>query len=188
MLIIGGVGVVFLIGVFLVMSMLSKSIPSSTNSSAKSPVFPSVTPLSNANTTSFKSTEISFTTPAGKTVGEAPIAGGGKSVLINLSGEEHPEDVIEIQMTPSSLTPLQRIYDIMTGFGLKRTDVVIGADNIPAARFEGNVLLGGKIQQDVVVFEKNGLVYKIQMMYSADAVNPTYEAQLQQVLSNLKTQ
>ncbi len=163
--------------IFIAVSFMQKSARYLQNTSQ--PV-----PTSFQNEKTYSSSLISFSKPEKAIVDSAPIEGGGNSVIVHLSGATSTSDIIEIQMTPVSLTPIQRIYDIMSAFGLRKNSATVGAQNIPAVEFKGSMNLGGKtLQQDVVVFEKNGNVYKFQMMYSAPFTNPSFESQFQRVLS-----
>lgn len=178
------IGIVILLGIFVFFSFLQK--PKNSANSSNPLAVPTLSQQTPQNSTPYSAPLISFAKPIGTSLTQAPIAGGGSSVIVHLS-DSTPTDIIEIQMTPSSITPIQQIYDIFTSFGMARSTLSVGPENISAVRFTGKAkYTPTPLQQDVVVFEKNGTVYKIQMMYSSDQVNSAYEQKLAQVLSNLQ--
>lgn len=180
-LVIGGFVVAFVLAVLIIVFLYSQT---SNPGGQVAVVLPTTVP--SAGGKPFTGTNISFTQPDATSIKTAPIAGGGNNVLINLSST-NPADIIEIQIIPNTLVSVQNIAAIMKGFGLTQSSVTVGSSQIPALRFLGAIKTQNTLQQDVVVFEKNAQVYKIQMEYVDNSVNATYEGQLQQVLNSLAT-
>lgn len=147
---------------------------------------PTLNPQESSSLTTFNSGPVVFEYPETATVNTAPIAGGGESISVVPQVATNP--TIEIQITSAAETPIQRMHEIFTAYGFQRQEVLMGEGNtIQATMYKGAISFPDKpLQEEVVIFEKDGNVYKIQMVYYANTVDPQASEAFQAVISTFK--
>lgn len=176
-----GVGAILIIVLFVVFFS-----PSKNNQGSDNAPLPFPTRLGGQDTQKdYESEIISFKYPEKVNVKALPIEGGGDSVTVDLSSNGNPTAIIEIQVTTATETPIDRIYKIFEGYGFVRSNITVGK-SIPAVQFIGSLNIGNdKLFEEVAVFENNGKVYKVQLMYQGQTVDPELTAVFQNTLATL---
>lgn len=149
-------------------------------------IIPTVNPANAPKLKDFSAENVQFQYPDASQVETGEVDGGGEAVIIKPDIVVKP--IIEIQITSASDTPIDRVHAIFSAYGFQKQDVLMGDGNeIPATLYKGAITLsGGSLQEEVVVFEKNGKVYKIQMSYSSNTVSEEASQAFQAVISTFK--
>lgn len=149
-------------------------------------VIPTVNPSNSFRLLTHKEAGAEFQYPEESDVQTGTIDGGGEAVIIKPDIVVKP--IIEIQITSANETPIDRVHAIFSAYGLQKQDVLMGEGNaISATLYTGAISLpNGDLQEEVVVFEKNGKVYKIQMSYTSDAASKEASQAFQAVISTFK--
>lgn len=137
---------------------------------------------------SFSEKGVAFEYPEESVIETGSIEGGGDAVIIRPGITDVVNPIIEIQVTKAADTPIDRIHKIFSAYKFQKQDVLMGDGNeISATFYKGAIPLpGGNLQEEVVVFEKNGKVYKIQMSYSSNTVSEEASQAFQAVISTFK--
>ena len=167
---------------FLVFSFLGVSNKKPTIQQPDTNIFPTSIPTSAKPSPSvsawlsYKNSFFEISYPENFTFTEGRISTPGDSVTFASSDKK----IIEIQIYASATTPLENILNIFRGFHYVETSV--GA-NTSVHRFKGAV---AGIQENVVVFENNGKIYKLQLSYGAASPDSTIEQTFSQMVATFK--
>lgn len=149
-------------------------------------VIPTVNPSKSVNFNTYNQGSAHFEYPETATIETGSVDGGGEAVILRPDVAVDP--IIEIQITQASETPIDRIHKIFEKYGFVKQEILMGEGNaISATLYIGAISLpNGDLQEEVAVFENNGNVYKIQMSYTSDTVDPEASEAFQVVLSTFK--
>lgn len=123
-----------------------------------------------------------FSYPSNVSVETQPIEPAGESDTVNIA----PEVIIETQKIPYSPQALQKMTGLIDGFNLNKSDVTVGAQNISAVQYKGVMELDKPYQQVITIFVVGDTIYKVQLLYFAQAASPEYEAEYQKILSSVE--
>lgn len=123
-----------------------------------------------------------FTYPSLSQVNTQAVEPVGESDTVTIA----PDVSIEIQKLPYTPQALQSMASFISGFNLSQTDVVVGAQQIPAIEYKGLMELDKPYQQIITIFVAGNTIYKVQLMYFSQTKNPEYESYYQSVLSSVE--
>ncbi len=158
----------------------SQNPPSSSppSAAAQNPISPSP----NTNWSAYQGDGYQINYPPDVSIQPGVINGGG-SALILKGKSGSTEYTIEIQVTSSSITPIQNIYEIFKGLGYKEEQTNI--DSAIARKFSGSIGSLG-LWETAIVFENRGKVYKIQSEYTSPGKNNLIEQTVSRTISTFK--
>lgn len=183
----GTLGIIFLLIFFVFLVFTGKKSSSVVN--PQLPVTPEgsnsqteVPTMDSSGLKSFSSSYFSFSYSKDLSITEGIPNSEGFTVVVNAPAAFEPSFRIAIQVNPQDKVSVPKIKNTMEAFGLKPSAVIIGS-NISAAIYSD---LLGKRHQEVVLFEKNSYVYRIDLSYYPETHDPKIADYFKQVLSTFK--
>ncbi len=124
-----------------------------------------------------RSFEVSF--PADYTQDLTARQGSLESLVLHLPGRDA---TINIQSYSLQLTSASKISTIFSSLGYVKSPVTIGG--VSGNKFSGSVLIKSpRLQEQAVVLEAKGVVYKIQLAYTSDTRDLVLEETFDKIVS-----
>lgn len=141
-----------------------------------------------ANLSLYTSSYFSFSYPSIFGVTEGIASTEGYTMFLESNDTFSPKARIVIQANPSDKVEIEKIKNSQIAFGLVPTASQIGVkSDIPVTAYKGVLPFSfGKVQKTVVLFEKNGYVYKIDLSYPAEKENLDINTFFASVLSSFQ--
>lgn len=108
--------------------------------------------------------------------------GSRESLVLQPPGKDA---TINMQSYSLQSTSVSKISYIFSSLGYKQSSITLGKVN--ASKFYGSVLINSRrVQEVAVVFEANGVLYKLQLAYTSDNQNPALEATFDNIVSSFR--
>ncbi|MGE5041436.1 MAG: hypothetical protein ACM3IJ_00865 [Candidatus Levyibacteriota bacterium] len=152
------------------------------NSAGSSRIQPQISPTSAVPLKPYDSSYFGFFYSPDLSITQGIADSEGYSVIVNAPVNFVPTFRIAIQVNPSNKVSAPQIKQTMEAFGLKSSSITVG-EGISATEYKD---ISGKTQREVVLIEKGGYVYRLDLSYYSQTENPRIEGYYQEILSSFK--